>query len=297
MTDEAEHDDGPEEVVQRRSADEAFELLGNETRVGILAALFEVGDPLGFSALHDRVDVRDSGQFNYHLKKLVGSFVAESEEGYELSNAGERVVGSVLAGFYTKSIEETTVPVDGNCSHCGNRLVGRFVEDVVWIRCEDCDRDLINLPVPAGTFEEYPREEWPLVAEKWARLTLESAAGGFCPVCNGPTTKTVDTDSERMATFDAVVDYDCRRCNWSIASNVESNLLTETAVLAFYHDHGIDPRETPIWDLKAAVTPTATVVSTDPLRVEVPFEIDGDRLVVTVDGTATVVDTRREAAD
>jgi hypothetical protein len=49
-----------------------------------------------------------------------------------------------------------------------------------------------------------------------------------------------------------------------------------------------------IWELEWAVQPTATVDAGDPVRVEVPIELDGDRLVLVLDGDAAVVEERRE---
>lgn len=63
------------------SPDDAFGLLGNETRLAILQALGDAADPLSFSELRDRVWVSDSGQFNYHLDQLTGPFVGQTDEG------------------------------------------------------------------------------------------------------------------------------------------------------------------------------------------------------------------------
>ena len=79
------------------SAQEAFGLLGNETRVDVLRGLWGVdgGDlptgsdgVLSFSELQRRVGVGNSGQFTYHLSQLVPHFVRETDEGYRLSRAG-----------------------------------------------------------------------------------------------------------------------------------------------------------------------------------------------------------------
>ena len=59
--------------------DDAFELLGNETRVRILQTLGTADEPVPFSELHDRVGLRDSGQFNYHLDRLVGHFLQKTD--------------------------------------------------------------------------------------------------------------------------------------------------------------------------------------------------------------------------
>lgn len=71
-----------------------FDLLSDETRVRIVAALYHhwqhaPDDPcLPFSALRERVDAADSGRFNYHLGRLRGVLVRECAEGYTLSPLG-----------------------------------------------------------------------------------------------------------------------------------------------------------------------------------------------------------------
>jgi DNA-binding transcriptional ArsR family regulator len=76
--------------------EEVYALLADETRVAIVRALGEVGRPLAFSELRERVGVRDSGRFNYHLQRLVGVFLDCTEEGYVLTDDGERVADSLV---------------------------------------------------------------------------------------------------------------------------------------------------------------------------------------------------------
>jgi hypothetical protein len=77
---------------------EVFTLIADENRLAIVRALAEApaeGDStaLSFPALRDRVGMRDSGQFNYHLENLVCQFAQETDEGYRL-----RFPGSLLSG-------------------------------------------------------------------------------------------------------------------------------------------------------------------------------------------------------
>jgi len=290
----ASGDAGEENIVERLSADAAFGLLGNETRLAILRALSEADEPQTFSTLVDAVGMRDSGQFNYHLDKLLDSFVRKTEDGYALTEAGKHVVGAVLAGRYTKTLAGDPIPMDADCPYCDGSLAGVFDEESVRVACEDCDRTVIGLSVPPGVFEDYPREEWPLVAERWTRRTFETFLRGFCSVCHGPVTRTLELGVDEIHdVFDAGAQYTCERCGGDMNANVEASVISHPAVVAFYHDHGIDVSETPIWEFDWAVQPSATVVSEDPPRVEVPVEHDGDRLFLTLDEDAEVVDERR----
>lgn len=292
--DTADPGNGDEAIVEQISADAAFELLGNETRLDVLRALFDADGPLPFSELQDVVGLRDSGRFNYHLEKLLAVFVRKSDRGYELTAEGRDVVGSILAGAYTKTVEADPIPVDATCWSCHGSLAGMFADDHVRIACMDCDRTIISLAIPPGAFEQYERAEWPIVAEQWTRRKFETMRNGFCLVCDGPTGRRLETDPEGLQDeFDVGVRYTCERCGEELFSNAEASVIGHPAVTAFHYQRGVDLTETPMWDLDWAVRPTAEVVSTEPLRVAVPVEHDGDRLLLTLDERATVVEERR----
>lgn len=78
-----------------------FDLLSDETRLRIVSALaaYEHAHPddpnIRFAALRERVDARDSGRFNYHLRKLDGVLVEKSDAGYRLTTVGRTVVALV----------------------------------------------------------------------------------------------------------------------------------------------------------------------------------------------------------
>lgn len=78
-----------------------FDLLSDETRLRIVSALaaYEHAHPddpgIRFAALRERVDARDSGRFNYHLRKLDGILVEKLESGYALTPVGRQIVAIV----------------------------------------------------------------------------------------------------------------------------------------------------------------------------------------------------------
>jgi hypothetical protein len=85
---------GSKEDMANSDVTDALEVLGNEIRVSILRELAEADGPLSFTELRERAGVRDTGKFNYHLKKLCSYFVREADGGYELGHAGSRVVAA-----------------------------------------------------------------------------------------------------------------------------------------------------------------------------------------------------------
>ena len=73
-----------------------FDLLSDESRLEIIGALYLTGshspsDPLPFSDLFERTGLTDTGQFNYHLRRLRGPFVEKTEDGYYLTTSGATI--------------------------------------------------------------------------------------------------------------------------------------------------------------------------------------------------------------
>jgi hypothetical protein len=101
---------------QMENPTDALSVLGNETRMSILRELAETNEALSFTELRERVGIRDSGKFNYHLTKLCAYFVRETDVGYELGHAGSRIISA--AGHERK---EETIDTDTEecCPVCG----------------------------------------------------------------------------------------------------------------------------------------------------------------------------------
>ena len=70
--------------------------LSEPNRLEILLALYGADRPLPYSALREATSIDDKGRFNYHLRQLRDSFVIEHGDGYTLTEAGQRVVGTLL---------------------------------------------------------------------------------------------------------------------------------------------------------------------------------------------------------
>lgn len=106
---------------ERLAPEEAFWLLGHEIRIRIICALFDAertadsGRRL-FSELRERVGNPDSGRFTYHLNRLNGTFVRETEGRYSLTDAGCEVC-RLLDGVDRTHLERSR-PAWGECLYC-----------------------------------------------------------------------------------------------------------------------------------------------------------------------------------
>lgn len=314
------------------SPDKAFAVLGDDIRIAILRALFEDPyEPKSFSELRETVGVRDSGQFNYHLDKLVGRFVRKTEEvseprseargtsshgGYELRLAGWKVVGAILAGTYTESGEADPTAFEHPCPECGGVVVATYEDERMRVACEDCDEKFSAAGVPPGVLDGFDPEELPERFDHYMHAIVDDARRGICVSCTGRMVPEVVVDSAsapNRGVADAdfpLVAYRCERCPEIVTTSLGAALLDHPAVVAFHWDHGIDLRERPTWTLPWMHDDYATVESEEPVRVRVVVELgddeakaanedegtsetDGDRLELVVDERANVIETVR----
>jgi DNA-binding transcriptional ArsR family regulator len=108
------------------AAADALGALASEHRIAILRELATADGPLSFSDLRERIGMRDTGRFNYHLGKLRGRFVREREGGYVLGHAGERVV-LAAADLDPEGAAALAETWGDGCPVCGERDCERVV--------------------------------------------------------------------------------------------------------------------------------------------------------------------------
>lgn len=304
-----EHDSTPaadaesNPVVSRTESETAaaFGAVGNEHRVAILRALmraYQAGEtPLSYSALMDRIEMRDSGQFNYHLQQLVGRFVAESPDGYALTYAGRTVVSAIASGTLDESVTRDPEPVDGTCYACGAAsLVIRYPGQRVRVTCEACDEEIVHIQFPPAAVAERTDAELKRDFDRWARSWHSLAGRGVCPECAGTMAATlgpepIGSHSSAPITGDVGVSalISCDHC-W-VRGEMPPGLvvLDHPAVVSFFWDRGIDVRDRPQWQHGWALAPEGlTVVDEDPLLVDVTVTVDDASLTLRIDDSLSV---------
>ena len=274
--------------------DEAFAVLSDDNRIAILRALWERDEySASFSDLHDAVDVEDSGQFNYHLGKLTDLFVRKSEDGYHLTAAGIRILGAIHGGAYTMAASMDPVDLDEPCPSCGGHWQFHYEDEFARLECESCPM-MIQYPVPPGTFVGVPPAEMPARTERYLRTLLEQLRNDVCPYCEGETESrivVVEEPSEGIRELQSIplVRYDCTRCAGELTTDLGTPLLAEPAVVSFFYDRSVDVREGSLWQFSAFDEQRTAIEATDPYRVQVVFEADGDELSVTVNESMEVL--------
>lgn len=333
MTEDATQDSGGASSAPATSAPgDAFQALAGSHRVRVLEALATAPDGrLTFTECFEATDVDTTAGFAYHLRQLAGDFVRkvpagddgadatdEDDEVYELTDAGRRVARAVAAGSYTASVDRDPVRVDDDCPLCGdpNGLHAAVADNVTHVGCDACNRDVLALPFPPTGYATRDPETVPKAVDRHHRRRIQSFADGVCPDCGGPATGHVervdgltpdhlDETQPRADREDAPTAvrsrFACDACAATLACPLSLTLLSHPAVVAAYHDQGVDVRDRALWTV--GVDWRERVLSTDPwcVRATLHDPSDGDDdddhdrgvLAAYVGRDLTVVDTER----
>lgn len=277
--------------------EEAFAVLGDETRLAILRELADrSGETVGFNELRKAVGARDSSGFNYHLRKLVGRFVRKEEDGYELTTAGGQVYGAILSGAYTDSVELDPIELTAEgdvCPDCGGPLQATYEDERMSIGCRECERVVASSVFPPAAVEGRPPERLPEAFGNYITATMEFTRRGLCSLCSGHLTGRLEiTAMPTLAVEEAapMAVFECDRCFFTSQASPGHALTSHPAVVSFFHERGVDVRDVPPWRLDMLSAEATTVVNEDPLLVAVAVREGGDELVITLDEDLDVID-------
>ncbi len=312
---------------------DAFRLLSDETRLAILLALWEAYDPhadandLSFTEIYERVEAPDSGNFSYHLDKLVGHFVEETEQGYALSSAGRRIVQAVIAGT---GLEQETLPpteIPRSCPWCGSPVEISYEEGRLCQVCTGCDGSLgpgstEKTPAgtlvvhdgfdPAGLTDRSPEEVF-VAGTKDYHCQVRMMIRGVCPRCSGAVEETLHlcgghdrAPGEVCSTCgtwtEARVSYVCSVCKHNVSYPAWAAVFDHPAIVSFYYEQGFEMtyglEDAEAWGhLWNALLREQEVVSEDPVRIRIRVAYRGEALVLTLDEGLDVVDISSGHAD
>lgn len=312
--------------VREAHVADAFALLGNETRVSILLALWAAYDPhaadnaVAFSEIFEHVDRDDRGNVSYHLDELQGQFVTQRTErgGYELREPGLQLVRTILAGAGIQDVEREPREIDQQCPFCDGATTVSYRDGVVLHTCTACagvgsaetavDGFLSAVPFDPAGLAERSVDEIYAAATVAAFREIESLYDGVCPTCSGrvegwmeacPDHEPTGTCSRCERQFSAWACFRCRVCKNHSTNSPKTLALFHPAVVSFYDDHGLSTRihaDDPARVRRVSDHMDAhemSLLDDDPPRVRVTASRDGDAVSLTFDETVTIVDVAR----
>lgn len=302
----------------------AFGLLANETRLAILLALWEAYQPheesnsVPFSELRNRVGVRDSGQFNYHLGKLQERFIRKTDAGYELKRVGLLLIQSIIAGTGIEEPSFEPTEIKAPCENCGAMTEISYDNVYVYQRCPECGKADHSSEHPPGLLKAWTFEPTGLSGRTAEEVFTASTIKNFarialrfediCPDCSGAVEWTLDVCEDHISSSDevcpncgreelAVVRETCTVCKSSGYGTPAIKVLFHPAVIAFFYNHGIEIGFTGDTDLIDIINTLNLVdqfdqklASIDPIRLQISITADSDELQLILDEEMAVVD-------
>lgn len=308
---------------------EAFSLLGNETRLAVMLALWEAFEPFAeggwdptkgvavpFRNLQKHVGISDSDQLTYHLTKLEGEFVEQTDEGYQLLPAGYKVVRTIIAtaGFQEPHLDAAEIELD--CPHCGAPTAVTFQNQRLYQVCTECAGSYdLGEKHPPGVLSAWitnptvlrDRSPAEIFAATSTEVTHEFAmrTGDVCPHCTGQIDSSLDVCEDHQPTEDdpcptcgrqalAFIQYVCTVCKHTSATSAVGESYDHPAVVGFAWKHGIElgygSRGVEITRWLNDVESDQELVATDPLRVQVTHRYEDDEVQLTYDETPKIVE-------
>jgi hypothetical protein len=280
-----------ETPAERAAAREAFSDLAHETRLDILLALLSEWraadtEPQRYASLMDAVGMEDSGQFNYHLQQLRGTYVRKVEGGYVPTGTATALYRAVLAYEPTVSTASRSFTVDETCPDCGTAVVATYERDFLSVACPDCEARVgrFTYAFPSNGLSGRDDREVLAAVHQRARHHVSLARTGQCPFCAGTTT--VDLFREQFSDPDAHdIEITCDTCTFVVGVSLLFAVSMDARVTAALVDLGVPVDTAYTW---AFPQPEPRVSGSDPLRVTVKVEREGKTASITVDETLDV---------
>ena len=273
----------PHDERSRTLTHASFSALANETRLGILEALW-MGGAATFIELFDQTDLDDTGQFAYHLNQLVGQFVTKPADRYKLTNAGREIVMTVLTHVDGENPLRSPHALDVTCHSCAADVLARSRGDWLRIDCSSCGKLYASYPVPRVGLHHRDADEFLAVFDQRLRRMNALVHRGICPNCACSMDRSVVPDAEPDPGLPFVFFHRCRHCRMELYTVPATGLLEHPTVIGFYHERELDLFDIPHWELDWMFHgDPIDVVAESPLEFTVVIAVGDDRLQATLD--------------
>jgi hypothetical protein len=296
-------------MESERTADEAFQILSDQTRLDVLRTVAVAQHEnkrtgvaaLSFSEIYDRVDVDDTSKLSYHLGELTGTFLRKHDDGYAFTHAGEQMVRFVLAENYRAPPDIGPIETEGGCQFCGETRLRAVLEDQYFlVYCTACDRGANAYRVrPAQVRSRTDDELLDAVIREQAGDLLK-ARRGVCPDCAGHIETEVWDAGDVPFPEEPPVSFlgvsDCQDCLRFLSLPLPVAAAYHPASISFHWEHGVDILGSGVWEFNHHLEDgrwTAERVADDPEAYRVELERDTATLRLFLDESGAVTRTER----
>jgi hypothetical protein len=287
-------DDNTEQTV----SEEAFALLGHEIRLDILRAFFQMYEPmdpesfpevrdqrsLSYGELMAKVEMEDSGKFNYHLDQLRGVYIEQVDGEYVPTASAIALYEAMVANRPTETVS-TDFSIDESCPNCESKLRGEYQQEFLSVDCPACDLFWgITYRFPKSGLAVREGENVFEVLYDRMMYHVGLARTGQCPSCAGVTNVVVPR--ERLDdNLIPTVELSCETCSWFVTVDILSALQFDPQVRNALFEIGLPLNMSSSMRAKEQELPDVTgrIDSENPLHASITIQLDGDIATITID--------------
>ena len=272
---------------------EVFAVLGDEVRMAVLRALAESWNRAGFDLDYalSFTELRRATGVNYHLQQLTDHFVHKVDDGYEFRYLGWKIARLILNEGIHEPYDVEPFSFSGDCHACGHgTLVGRYVNEWLWIRCPACETPITDVEVRPRVLAERSTAEVIGLCDRRMRRRIRLFLDGVCADCLDDTEQTVGVHAWGPDEFVRLI-HECSGCDTRWLPAMGWYAIDDPRVVAFYDDRGVDVESVPYWELGPLVSDAYTTVvgsAEVPRRFVVEFSCRGNVLPAVVDARGAV---------
>lgn len=271
----------------------SFGELANTTRLEVVQSLAAGETPVGYTELFEQVAVDDRGQFNYHLRQLVDTYVRKTGDGYRLTQSGARAANVLASNALQRGEDQPFERIDSQCGACGHAAVEIGYRDgEAIVRCPDCERRLTRFDFPSAAAASAAPDAF---AHAFARRTeayFRMADDGVCPFCAHALSTELRPTAATHADDVPVVCH-CSTCPAGIRGPVGLLLANRPRVQSLFAEAGVSFRETPFWEFDWCTFDAPAVQETDPLVTTLTIEIGDSAATVLVNERLEILEFDR----
>jgi predicted RNA-binding Zn-ribbon protein involved in translation (DUF1610 family) len=204
--------------------------------------------------------------------------------------------------------------VDQSCTLCGGSVEVAYRDGWVYVRCTECEGLWADDDGSGGHLAKFSLTPTGLVdrsaaevyAAGWGRTfqKVHSMIEGVCPTCAGPVERSLDVCEDHGSEGRCpecgrrsriVARLCCSVCKEWARTTLGGVAAYHPSVVGFWHEHGLNLQygsSDLAWIVERLERGDSSVdlLSTDPPRVRVRTELDGDECYVELDRDLNVVD-------
>lgn len=293
------------------TVDDLFGLLGSETRMAIMRALWEeltfveyvteTMPPLSFSALRKRAGTADPGNFNYHLQSLEGVTVERTDDGYLLTPLGYNLMRMIDRYASFEYQQRSPTVLDRSCPFCDGELVGRYERELLHVRCQECwgigDDGTINyVQIPSPSRADIELSLLLDIATMEMEARIRYTETGLCPECFAELDREITVCDEHAPDntgrcgscpnrFAGAISATCPACGWGGGGPALEFALLDPTLRTAFDEVGRGPQSAGPWAyrLNALARAEESQTNADDTRLVYQFEMSEATIDVEIE--------------